>query len=119
MMAGRKRPSSASTSAVTVSKHRVGYNASWTTDYPWHLPVYDVDGLEGTFISVLCMFLVQATQYKATEQCWNVDRETLYSTYRRDMLHRHKESKMHQEAEMIEAARLGSQRDGKLSLLVS
>jgi hypothetical protein len=28
------------------------------------------------------------------------------------MLQRHKESKMHREAEMIEAARLGSQRDG-------
>ena len=21
---------------------------SWTTDYPWYLPVSDVDGLEGT-----------------------------------------------------------------------
>ena len=112
MMAGRKRPSSASTSAVTVSKHRVGYNASWTTDYPWHLPVYDVDGSEGegTVIGVLCSLCKQHnTKQRNNAGTWT---EKPCALLRRDMLQRHKESKMHQEAEMIEAARLESQRDG-------
>ena len=33
--------SSSSDGFVTRSKHKIGYNASWKTDYRWYIPVYD------------------------------------------------------------------------------
>ena len=33
--------SSSSDSFVTRSKHKIGYKASWKTDYQWYIPVYD------------------------------------------------------------------------------
>ena len=33
--------SSSSDGFVTRSKHKIGYDASWKTDYQWYIPVYD------------------------------------------------------------------------------
>ena len=112
MASSRKR--ARSSGAISVNKHRVGYNPSWSDDYPWHLPVYDVDseGSEspGTVVGLLCS-LCKRHQMKQRNNVgtWT---EKPCSLLRRDVLQRHKESKMHQEAEEIEAARLSSQRDG-------
>ena len=109
-MAGRKRQVCLS-ATVPASKHRVGYNASWT-DFPWHLPVYDVDAAEGSenVIGVLCSLCKQhKTKQRNNAGTWT---EKPCCLLRRDILQRHKDSKMHQEAEMLEATKLASQKDG-------
>ena len=51
-IAGRKRPRSSSDGFTTRGKHKIGYRASWKTDFPWHTPVYDSS--ESTVIGLLC-----------------------------------------------------------------
>ena len=47
-MASRKRQRSSSDSSTVTNKQKVGYSVPWTTDFPWHVPVYDTDSAEST-----------------------------------------------------------------------
>ena len=108
MMAGRKRPSSASTSAVTVSKHTMvpGQRTILGICLSMMLMAWRVQ-------SSVCCACSLCKQHNTKQQnnagMWT---EKPCALLRRDMLQHHKESMMYQEAEMIEAARLGSQRGG-------
>ena len=50
---GRKRSHSGSSSSNdSQSKHKVGYNARWETDFPWHVPIYE-SADESTVVGLL------------------------------------------------------------------
>ena len=51
-IAGRKRPRLSSDGFTTRGQHKIGYNASWKTDFPWHTPVYNSS--ESTVFGLLC-----------------------------------------------------------------
>ena len=48
-----------SDSLTVTNKHKVGYSASWTTDFPWHVPVYDTSSTESTVVGLLCSLCKQ------------------------------------------------------------
>ena len=109
-MAGRKRPRSSSDSVTATNKHKVGYCASWKEEFPWHVPVYDSAG--STVTGLLCSLCKQRnTKQQNNVGIWT---DKPCSLLRRDMIQRHKDSKMHKEAEELKAARLASQKDGEI-----
>ena len=93
------------------SKRKVEYDIRWKTELPWHRHVYAEDsntesGVTGLFCS-LC-------QHHGTTQ-WNscgTWTSKPCTCLRKDLLQRHKASKMHKDAEQCEAQRLASRRDG-------
>lgn len=107
--ARRKRPRSASFDrSVTQSKHKIGYNTSWKTDFPWHIPVYDSS--ESTVIGLLCSVCKRhGTKQRNSVGTWT---DQPCASLRRDVLQRHKDSAMHKSAQQLEATRLASERDG-------
>ena len=97
-----------SETGIKKSKHKIEYGACWK-EFPWLVPVY---AEEGNLVSccVLC-------QRHGTKQCnctgtWT-DKPCTY--LRKDMLQRHKTSQMHKNAEVFEAQRLASWRDGGIA----
>ena len=91
------------------AKHKVEYDVRWEEEFPWHVPVYSEEGNSESGV----IGLSSICQHHGTKQRNNVgtwtDKPCTY--LRRDMLQRHKGSKMHQDAEAHEAERLASQRD--------
>ena len=107
-MAGKRLPRLSSACSTATSKHKIGYNASWREDFPWHIPVYDAAG--STVTGLLCFLCKQhQTKQRNSAGTWT---EKTCGLLRRDIIQRHKDSKMHKEAEELEATRLVSQRDG-------
>ena len=105
-MAGKRRPRWSSACSTATSKHMVGYNASWKEDFPWHIPVYDAAG--STVTGLLCSLCKQhQTKQRNSAGTWT---KKPCGLLRRDIIQRHKDSKMHKEAEELEATRLASQR---------
>ena len=101
-MAGRKRPHSSSASLTAANKHKVGYNVSWKDDFLWHIPVYD--GTGSTVTGLLCSLCKRHhTKQRNSVGTWM---EKPCGLMRRDIIQHHKDSKMHKEAEELEAARL-------------
>ena len=115
-MAGRKRPRSSSDSSTdSTNKHKVGYSASWKDDFPWHVPVHDSTG--STVTGLLCSLCKQHNMKQRNGVgTWT---EKPCSLLRRDLIQRPKDSKMHKEAEQLEATWLASQRDGGLRQALS
>ena len=110
MASGRKRLRSGldTDSATSTNKHKVGYSISWKEDFPWHIPVYDRAG--STVTGLLCSLCKQHnTKQRNSVGTWT---DKPCNLLRRDIIQRHKDSKMHKEAEELEAARLASQKDG-------
>ena len=96
------------------SKHKIEYDAHWKEEFPWHVFVYAEEGnAESSVLGLLCSLC----QRHGTKQCnrtgtWT-DKPCTY--LRKDMLQRHKTSQMHKDAEVLEAQRLASQRDGGIA----
>ena len=109
----RKRPRSDSPSSISSkSRHKIGYNPTWKTDFPWHIPVYgssDSDS-DGSVVGLLCSTCkLHRTKQRNNAGNWtDLPRKSL----RRDVLQRHKESSMHKEALEQGNTRLASERDG-------
>ena len=80
-------------------------------EFPWHVPVYNEEGnSESCVVGLLCSICQRhGTKQRNRAGTWT-DKPCTY--LRKDMLHRHKASKMHQDAEACEADRLASQSDG-------
>ena len=72
---------------VKKDKHRLGYDSTWLTDYPWHVPVYENDeDDESTVIGVLCLLCKQhKVKQRNKSETWTEKPCTLL---RKDMLHR-------------------------------
>ena len=107
-IASRKRPRLSSDGFTTRGKHKIGYNASWKTDFPWHTPVYNSS--ESTVIGLLCCVCKRhSTKPRNHFAIWTTQACTQLRT---DALQRHKDSLMHKQAQQLEAARVASERDG-------
>ena len=104
----RERCSSATSETAVQSKHKIGYNASWKTDFPWHIPVFD-----DTVTNIISLLCSTCKQHGATQRnssgTWT---DKLCTSLRRDALQRHKESEMQKASQEREATRLASERDG-------
>ena len=109
-MAGRKRPRSSSACSTATSKHKVGYNDSWKEDFPF--PSMTPRGVLSQVCSVLCVSSTKRNSGTAREHGQRSLADS--GLLRRDIIQRHKDSKMHKEAEELEATRLASQKDGGL-----
>ena len=107
-MASRKRARGSSTTGeiAVQSKHKIGYQASWKTGFPWHISVFDDDDTE--IIGLLCSTCKRhgATQ-RSSSGIWT---DKPCTSLRRDSLQRHKQSVLHMSAQEREATRLASER---------
>ena len=109
----RTRPGSSDQPAKK-SKHRVEYDVRWKEEFPWHVPVYREDGnSESDVTGLLCSICKRhGTKQRNNAGTWT---DKPCACLRKDMLQRHKASKMHLDAEAREAERLASQRDGGIA----
>ena len=96
------------------SKHKVEYDVHWKEEFPWHVPVHRKEGNSASDVTDLFCSICQChgTKQRNNTGTW-IDKPCTY--LRKDMLQRHKISKMHQDAEAREAERLASQRDGGIT----
>ena len=87
------------------TKHKLGYSASWKDEFPWHFPVYAQEGDAESGVSGLMCTICQrhGAKQRNSAGTWT-DKPCTY--LRRDMLQRHKVSRMHKEAEEHETQRL-------------
>lgn len=92
------------------AKHKIEYDKRWKEEFPWHVPVYNEEGnSKSCVVGLLCSICQRhGTKQHNRAGTWT-DKPCTY--LRKDMLHRHKASKMHQDAEVCEADRLASQSD--------
>ena len=93
------------------AKHKIEYDKRWKEEFPWHVPVYNEEGnSESCVVGLLCSICQRhSTKQRNRAGTWT-DKPCTY--LRKDMLHHHKASNMHQDAEACEADRLASQSDG-------
>ena len=93
------------------SKHRVEYDHHWLEEFSWHTPVYSEEGnADSLLVGLLCSLCTRhGTKQRNNSGTWT----SKPCTYlRKDMLKRHKESKMHKSAEAAETQRVAARRDG-------
>ena len=95
----RKRPRSDSPSSISSkSRHKIGYNPNWKTDFPWHIQVYGSSGSDSdsSVVGLLCSTCkLHRTKQRNHAGNWT---DLPCKSLRRDVLQRHKESSMHKEA---------------------
>ena len=103
----RKRPRSDSPSSISSkSRHKIGYNPNWKTDFPWHIPVYGSSSSDsdGSVVGLLCSTCkLHRTKQRNNAGNWT---DLPCKSLRRDVLQRHNESSMHKEALEQENTRL-------------
>ena len=93
------------------AKHKIEHDKRWKEEFLWHVPVYNEEGnSESCVVGLLCSICQRhGTKQRNRAGTWT---DKPYTYLRKDMLHRHKASKMHQDAEACEADRLASESDG-------
>ena len=94
------------------ARHKIEYDKRWK-EFPWHVPVYNEEGnSESCMVGLLCSICQRHDTKQRNRAGTCTDQPCTY--LRKDMLHRHKASKMHQDVEACEANRLASQSDGSI-----
>lgn len=93
------------------AKHKNEYDVHWKDQFPWHIPVYSEEGnSESSVVGLLCSICKHhGTKQRNHVGTWT---DNPCTCLRKDLLQRHKASKMHKDAEILEADRITSQSDG-------
>lgn len=102
-------PSLTTGSTPADSKHAIGYNCEWETEFPWLQPVRDIDS--GVVTGMLCR-LCKKHETKSKYNQSVVWSATPCVCLRRDSLRRHSSSQQHKTATELELSREDSQRTG-------
>jgi len=107
-----KRARASSDSGVPKAKHRIGYDPSWKTTFPWHVTVEEESDLGSSSTSALSVTGLLCSLYRRHHirqqngaGTWT-DKPCTY--LHKDMLERHENSEMLVKALEREALRLSS-----------